>query len=64
MRFAQVLNKIMTTLLFGVVYLVLVPPFALVMHFLDPLRLRRASASYWLERREQSVDLESLRRMG
>src|SRR6516225_692967 len=52
MRFAKVLNLIVTTVLFGVVYLVVVPPFALVMRMLDPLRLRRLSdsESLWHER--------------
>jgi hypothetical protein len=66
MRLAKVMNQIVTTLLFGVVYLLVVPPFALVMRLLDPLRLRRNpdSVSLWRERQQQTASLETLRRMG
>lgn len=66
MRFAGILNQVMTTLLFGVVYFVVVPPFALVMWLVDPLALKSKSTvhSTWRERHRQSVDFRSLQRMG
>jgi hypothetical protein len=65
MRVAGVLNQVMTTLLFGLVYLVIVPPFSLVMRLVDPLRARRAkpAESLWIERPSEPVDADSLSRM-
>ena len=65
MRFAGVLNRVMTTLLFGLVYLIIVPPFSAVLRRLDPLRVRKGKASQtlWVKRSSGSVDADSLNRM-
>lgn len=66
MRFAKVLSGVMTTIVFGLCYLLLVPLFVPIVWILDPLRLRRGaeSQSYWHHRPDTPVDVEMLRRMG
>jgi hypothetical protein len=66
MRFAKLLNVVVTTALFGLIYLLIVPPFAIVARWLDPLRLgrKRSPDTYWIERSEPSISPESLERMG
>jgi hypothetical protein len=66
MRFSKVLNAVMTTVVFGLCYLVLVPFFVPLIWALDPLRLRRGSnpPSFWHERPGTPVTVDSLRRMG
>jgi H+/Cl- antiporter ClcA len=66
MRFAKVLNGVVTTVVFGLCYLVLVPFFVPLIWALDPLGLRGGSkpASFWHQRRSTPVDVDTLRRMG
>jgi hypothetical protein len=64
--FAARLHTTMTTAVFGACYLLLVPAFALIVRFLDPLRLRASSdlRSYWIPKRRVEIDREYLRRLG
>jgi hypothetical protein len=66
MRFAKILSGVMTTIVFGLCYLLLVPLFVPIVWLLDPLRLRRGteSQSFWHHRQSAPVDEEMLRRMG
>ncbi len=66
MRFAKIVNRVMTTLVFGLCYLVLVPMFVPFVWIVDPLRLRRGSNcdSFWHERHRPPVNIDMLRRMG
>ncbi len=66
MRLAHNLNKVMTTVLFGAVYFLIVPPFALVTYWRDPLGLQRSGAggSFWKQRDDRPATLETLQRMG
>jgi hypothetical protein len=66
MKFANLLHKLVTAILFGACYLFLVPLFYPAIWILDPLGLRknRGSESFWVRRRNRRLDLASLRRMG
>jgi hypothetical protein len=58
MAFAHRLQVIVTTVLFGAIYLVVVPLFALVAVTGDTLRLRRSSRreTFWVRRRPERHD--------
>jgi hypothetical protein len=66
MRLARILNTVVTTLLFGACYILVVPFFFLVIRLLDPLCLRKRPEppTFWLERPHATVDITSLERMG
>lgn len=64
MRFAEGLQTVVVTTIFGVCYLVVVPVFSVIVWFRDPLRLkRRSQQTAWVTRRDDSDPL-SLERMG
>jgi hypothetical protein len=61
---AETLQTIVVTTIFTLSYLLVVPLFAVVMWFLDPLYLsRRSRKTTWI-RRKSGIDAESLERMG
>lgn len=66
MRFAKVLHVVVTTLLFGACYIVVVPFFFLVIRLFDPLCLRKQPEprTFWIQRRNVRVEVVSLQRMG
>ena len=66
MRLAKVLNVLVTTLLFGACYIMVVPFFFLVIRLLDPLCMRKQPEpkTFWLERRSTGIDITSMQRMG
>lgn len=65
MKFAAVMQQVVTTILFGLVYIVIVPLFSIVARILDPLFLRKGRReSYWIQRRKVELDREYFRRMG
>lgn len=62
-RVAHAIGTFQARLLLTVLYLLLLPPFALVARLsADPLRLRRATTPAWLPRPRQSPTLEDGRR--
>lgn len=64
MKGAAVLQRIVTTILFGACYILVVPLFALLARLKDPLGLRtRSEDTYWIPRKRSALDRESLRRM-
>ena len=66
-RFAEALGGVMTGILFGACYLILLAPFAALLRWLDPLRIRRkalSSESHWIERRKLILTQDMLERMG
>jgi hypothetical protein len=66
MRFAEVLQKVVVSILFAAFYFLLVPWFLVMVRILDPLRLRTRSESesFWIPKRRQGIDGKSLSRMG
>jgi hypothetical protein len=61
---AETLQTIVVTTIFTVTYLLVVPVFAVVMWFVDPLSLsRRSRRTTWIQRKA-GIDAESLERMG
>lgn len=66
MRLAKILSEVMSTLVFGVCYFVLVPLFVPVIWMLDPLRLRRnaETSTFWHQRPTTPANADQLRRMG
>jgi hypothetical protein len=63
-RFAEVLQAVAVTTIFGVCYMLVVPLFGAIIWFRDPLRLRRRrQGSSWVTRRAE-IDPLSLERMG
>lgn len=65
MKLAAAMQQVVTTTLFGLVYLGVVPVFSIVARILDPLRLRKGNrkGSYWIPRRKVELDREYFRRM-
>ena len=65
LRFAERLQTVVISILFGACYLLVVPLFRLFTQISDPLRLRRRmrAETFWVLRPEDS-DLDSLERMG
>jgi hypothetical protein len=65
MAFAERLHKVATIVLFGAIYLVVVPPFAIIAWWLDPLQLRpaRGDSTYWVKKKHEPPGLEMLQRM-
>lgn len=64
MRFAEALHTVVVTVLFTVVYVLVVPLFGVFVWIRDPLRLRRrAGETSWVSR-NSNVDAISLERMG
>ena len=66
MRFAEGLQALIVTVLFGACYLLVVPLFFALSWYQDPLRLRRRAQehSFWVQRAAGSDDLRSFQRMG
>lgn len=66
MRFAKVLQVLVTTLLFGACYIAVVPFFFFVIRLMDPLGQRKQPEprTFWLERRSTGIDITSMQRMG
>ena len=65
MRMAERLQSVVTTLLFGACYLLVVPIFAAFVRMSDPLQLRpRKGASSWVAMRREAHDARSYQRMG
>ena len=61
---AETLQTIVVTTIFTLTYLLVVPLFAVVIWFIDPLFLsRRARKTTWIQRKT-GIDAESLERMG
>lgn len=64
MKLAAAMQQVVTTILFGLVYLGVVPLFSIVARILDPLFLRKSRReSYWIPRRKIELDREYFRRM-
>lgn len=65
MKLAAAMQQVVTTTLFGLVYLGVVPVFSIVARILDPLSLRKGTrlGSYWIPRRKVELDREYFRRM-
>lgn len=65
MRFAERLQAVAVTILFGTCYLLVVPLFTLFVRARDPLRLGKKTRqdTSWVPR-TQSIDLQSMERMG
>ncbi len=63
-RIAEKIGRFQAKLLWGLLYFVLVAPFALgVKVFSDPLRIKkRPSPSWWLEKPRQTLTLEDAHR--
>ena len=63
-RIAETIGRFQARVLWGVLYFVLVAPFALgVKLFLDPLRIKkRSSPSWWLDKPRQTLTLEGAHR--
>ena len=67
LRVAEAIHTVVITVLFGLIYLVVVPLFALVIWPFDVLRVRQSQAgrsSFWIDKRPTTVDRAFLRRMG
>ena len=66
MRFARWLNVVATVVALTVIYFSIVPPMAVVMRWIDPLRIRRAAGTktFWVTRKQAKLDSDSLQRMG
>lgn len=67
MHFAELLSAVMSTLLFGACYLMIVPFFAAFVRVGDPLKLSRkhdARETYWIHRSQDDADPTSYQRMG
>lgn len=66
MRFAKRLSEVVVTVLFSACYLLIVPLFYPIVWFLDPLRLRGRGdeETYWIERDAETIDADSMQRMG
>jgi drug/metabolite transporter (DMT)-like permease len=65
MRFAARLQTVVTTILFGACYLLLIPVFAVFVRMGDPLRLRMsADDSTWVPIERDADDVQSYQRMG
>jgi drug/metabolite transporter (DMT)-like permease len=65
MRMAERLQTVVTTILFGACYLLVVPLFAAFVRMSDPLRLRRPkNESSWVGTRQEARDARSYQRMG
>lgn len=66
MKFADVLQTVVVSILFGACYLLIVPIFALIVRILDPLRLskRRETGTLWIRRRPDAYDWNSFERLG
>ncbi len=60
---AERIQKVVTTVLFGACYLLIVPLFSIFVRAGDPLRLRESDSSWVTEQREAS-DAQSYQRMG
>ncbi len=66
MKFADALQVVVMTILFGGCYLIVVPFFVLIVKASDPLGLRgrpEDGDSYWVDRHKDESDIESYRRM-
>ena len=66
LKFSHRVGDGVTTLLFAVLYLAVIPPFFLLVWAYDPLRLRHRTTgrSFWIARRPAPSDIRSFRRMG
>jgi hypothetical protein len=66
MRAAETLGHVITLVVFGALYVFIVPVFAAVLKILDPLRLRSrpGQSTFWITKSKEPVDWESLQRMG
>jgi hypothetical protein len=65
LRFAEGLHTVVISVLFGGIYLLIVPIFALLVWPFDVLRLRKRSAdTFWIEKRRAGADLRHFERMG
>jgi hypothetical protein len=66
LAFAAKLHSVVITILFGAVYLIVVPIFALVTWPLDILRLRNRPGlgTYWIDKRPVADVASELQRMG
>lgn len=65
MRVARMMHLVATSLLFGIVYLLIIPFFAVWTWWSDPLQLRRKgdAQTFWRPRRQTPTDWDSLQRM-
>ncbi len=66
MAFAKLLHLVVTTLLFSICYLLIIPILVPIVWALDPLKLRKKNDTdtFWIKRSGGGCDLESLQRMG
>lgn len=65
MRFAETLHGIVVTVLFGAIYLLIVPVFAALVWPFDLLRLRKRDAdTFWIAKRSVGAELKQFERMG
>ena len=66
LRFAKVLHTGVITVLFGSIYLLIVPVFALVIWPFDVLKARKhtRSQSYWIPKRTVHPDVTFFQRLG
>jgi hypothetical protein len=65
-RFASALHVVVITVLFGAVYLAIVPLFALMVWPFDVLGLRGSARAktFWISKRRVGSDLNSFQRIG
>ena len=65
MAFAEKLNKLVITILFGVIYFLFLP-FLIFVRFKDPLNIRahKNKQSLWIDRQQRAETLEHMQRMG
>ena len=64
LAFAEFLQGIVVTVLFGACYLLIVPLFAVIAHALDSSRVRTKSKSFWRPRHPAAGDESYFSRMG
>ena len=65
MAFAEKLNKVVITILFGAIYF-LILPFLIFVRFKDPLKIRahKNKQSLWIDRNQRIDTLDHMQRMG
>ena len=65
-RTALVMQRVVTTVLFSAIYLVIVPWFALVAYLRDTMGLRhgRRQKTFWRPRRQSANDESEFERLG
>ena len=65
MKFADALQIVVVTVLFGMCYLFIVPIFFIIIKAFDPLRLRFRSKedTYWIRRRRDEFNLDVFERL-